>query len=138
MRNIFLVLVSVLLVGCQWDSSTESLPNDYVISWVDLPNYRNIHKEGRSMAIRPHVFEIGYNDEYIIAKQHPQAGDFQDANTDVTKVNFFVLKMEQNNLEEKIWGALTELEFISLLKDLGISDIEFTIKYKVDENIRID
>ena len=138
MRNISVVFVLLFFVGCQWDSSSYSLPNDYVISWVDLPNYRNIHKEGSSMAIRPHVFEVGFNEEYIIAKQHPQVGEFQDANTDKTRLNYYILKMEKNNIKEKIWGALTLEEFVNLSLELGISDIEFTIKYKVDESTRVD
>lgn len=131
------------LSSCQFDSWEKGLPNDYRISWVDLPSNRNISHETRGNRILSHVFEVGYNNDYIIAKQHPQIGSILvQQTTDKTVTNFFILRMEKNgifkNVKERIYGPLTEREFKLKQKELEISDIEFSIKYVVDEGIRMD
>jgi hypothetical protein len=136
---IIVTIVSFLLNSCLWDdSSSDSLPNDYRLGWVDVPSNRNISRNSGGVRIDAHIFEVGYNRNYIIAKQHPQIGDFGLGETDKTKLNWFVLQMKKRSTGEEIWGPLTENEFRSLCDELEISDIEFSIKYEVDENIRID
>jgi hypothetical protein len=137
--RVLIILSSLFLGAClQFDSSEKSLPNNYEITWVDDPINRNISSEKGGKILPAHIFEVGYNDSYIIAKQHPQNGSFAKRVTNKEVINWFVLRMEKKGVLEKKYGPLTEREFVLKCKELEVSDIEFSIKYKVDENIRID
>ncbi|UTW66286.1 hypothetical protein KFE94_16790 [bacterium SCSIO 12643] len=134
----FYFLLILTISGCQWDTSSDNLPNDYVLSWVDLPTYRNIHKEGRGMLVKPHVFEVGFDNNYIIVKQNPLLGEFLDAKIDESTLNYFIVRMEHDNIQEMVWGPLTSYEFDSLCYVLNISEIDFSIIYEKEKNVRLD
>ena len=75
-------------------------------------------------------------------QQHPQTGIFAKKETDKTVLNYFILRMEKDGLfkdvAEKVYGPLTEGGFISLQKELEIVDVEFSIKFVVDEDVLIE
>lgn len=118
----------------QFDSSEKSLLNNYEITWVDDPQNRNISHKSNGKVIGLHVFQVGYNDDYIIAKQHP----VERNKTDKRITNFFILEMEKKGVKQKVYGPLTKHRFEDVVDSLRITDIEFSIKYEVDRNRRIN
>jgi len=69
------------------------------------------------------VFAVGYNKEYIIAKQHPP-------NKEIT--NYYILPIKNGDLpkNEDLIGPLTQKEFEQKKEELKIKNLDFTIVYK--------
>ncbi len=86
--------------------------------------------DGGFINIIPHVvFAVGYNEKYIIAKQHPldiKAG----LNKKVT--NYYIIPVsvkDQYWIEKEVIGPLTNEAFDERRKELNIEDVKFTIVY---------
>jgi len=62
------------------------------------------------------VFAYGWNDDFIIAKQHPNPDDFGSVETDIT--NWFIIEVATG----EVYGPLTEQEYIDLREKLGVPD----------------
>lgn len=76
------------------------------------------------------IYSVGYNSDYIIAKQHPQKGDFY-SEPDYSITNYFIIDIEENNkgYKQGVIGPLTKEQFDSKMDELGISEkIKFTIE----------
>jgi hypothetical protein len=81
MTKIFLIGLSVLLfTGCFWGdepTSYKKLTKDFWLNWwadsTDQHILLSTSKDGNggSFIIKQTVFAVGYNDNFIIAKQHP-------------------------------------------------------------------
>ncbi len=76
--------------------------------------------------VTPTVFSVGYNKDYIIAKQHPN--DLR------TTTNYFIVPL---NPKERVWGhyfgeigPLTLNEFNAKITELNIKSIKFSITEK--------
>ena len=81
---------------------------------------------GMAPSFKPTVFAAGYNNDYIIAKQHPLIEARHDS-IDKSITNYYIVprKEEINNWTEYyglIIGPLTESEFNQKRKELGIAD----------------
>lgn len=79
--------------------------------------------------IQPTVFAIGFDDNYIIAKQHPRIfTKFSDKKV----TNFFILPRKRIfdwRTKNGLIGPLTENEFIKKRAELKIADeVKFTIE----------
>jgi hypothetical protein len=73
------------------------------------------------------VFAVGYNDKYIIAKQHPW--NFMSSkrpNKEVT--NYYIVPIGSIYIPNN--KPLNEFQFDQERKRLGIENIQFTIVYK--------
>ena len=81
--------------------------------------------------VNPTVFAVGYNEDFIIAKQHPRK--FPNP-PDKSITNYFIIpikdKVRQSPDDNKI-GPLTKSEFKEKRKELGIPDeVMFSIVIK--------
>ncbi|HLX54181.1 MAG TPA: hypothetical protein VKR58_09575 [Aquella sp.] len=84
----------------------------------DGGNYGNV--------VNQTVFAVGYNEKYIIAKQHP------DENRKIT--NYFIVPVEQHITRENLknlMGPLTYDQFLAKRHELSIPDsLQFTKEYE--------
>ncbi|MEP6684954.1 MAG: hypothetical protein ABJA35_16895 [Parafilimonas sp.] len=87
-------------------------------------------KYGGLDIITPTVFSIGYNKDFIIAKQHPTIYPAKE-NKSIT--NYFIVPLKQpvKWTDQEIGiGPLTESEFIKMRKKLNVADsLNFSIIY---------
>lgn len=122
-----LVLLSILFLR----ESKVDLVSDYEIDYVDIEQnmsiYYNDPKWGGIGVINPTVFAVGYNEDFIIAKQHPN----DNFEVDRTVTNYFIIpikyKISESPEENKI-GPLNEEKFDEKCRELRISGvIDFTI-----------
>ena len=126
--SLFIFLFACLLTGCIFDSDTEDLVHGYELTWIDFEENRAIYKGEEQ--IPGYVAKVGYNDDYIIAKQHPQQGDFY-SEPDFSITNYFIIDIKENErgYKQGVIGPLTESQFDTKLDELGVKDkIQFTIE----------
>jgi hypothetical protein len=136
----FIYIISTALIfslfGClQWDFWEKKLPNGYYLSWVNLPINRDISK-GQGRLIGNYIFEIGYNDNFIIAKQHPMIGQVGLEKVDTSKINYYLIKFKETKSDDdQIIGPMTREVFLDVLENLKIEELSFDIKYNVESDI---
>ncbi len=116
-----------------FDSGSDRIIGNYHVLWIDLQENQSISEkiegtEGSYVElVSEYVYEVGHDDNFIIAKQHPTSG-FESGyqiNTEVT--NYFLIDM--NAQKDKVTGPLSLSKFEQLRKQLGISNIEFDLIY---------
>jgi len=114
--------------SCIFDSSSEDLVNGYELAWMDTKYNQSIYKEEEQ--VPGYIFSVGFNCDYIIAKQHPQMGDFY-SEPDYFVTNYFIIDLKENErgYKQGVIGPLSKEEFDSKMDELGIRGrIEFTIE----------
>ena len=122
-----IILTTLILPGCLFDSGSDKIIADYETVWIDIPNTRGISK-GETI-VPAYVSEIGHNKDFIIAKQHPIK------NGNITKVymdtiNFYIIEISSNSFQDKpVYGPLNKHSFDSLRGKLGITGIQFDMLY---------
>lgn len=129
----FFILLVFALTSCwQYDSDSKKLPGNYNICWVDNMRWQTIMYNsnghgGGSYEVDPYIFSVGYNDKFIIAKQHPLCKDYLDSNCfpDQNVINYFII----NVIDREKFGPFSENEFQQKKKELNIEDIKFTINF---------
>lgn len=80
------------------------------------------------VVISPMVYAYGWDDNYIIAKQHPEE-DGRTSKIDRETTNWFIIKVESQDVH----GPLTEERFNETRVELGVSpELSFaeTIKFQ--------
>jgi len=71
------------------------------------------------------VFAYGWNDDFIIAKQHPMR-HWPDIDTNTTY--WFIIEVGSG----RVHGSLTEQQYTSLRQEIGVpSDLTFTKRLAV-------
>jgi hypothetical protein len=76
---------------------------------------------GATVVIDAMVFSYGWNDDFIIVKQHPNADGIDAVDAGVTQ--WFILDVAN----EKVYGPLTEEAYHRTRRDLGVPDsLDFT------------
>jgi hypothetical protein len=129
-------LILYLFSGCIGFSTKEKIINNYYLIATDSEEQLSLSycdpndKNGCIGIIGATVFSVGYNDTYIIAKQHPSN------NRSIT--NYFLLPI---NNKDRHWGdnfgligPLTVDQFNEKKKELNISEsLKFTI---VKDNLK--
>jgi hypothetical protein len=124
--SILAVIAVLVFAGC--GSHQEHLVGPYSLSAVDVPEQTSVYYElgdGSGIGrIGPTAFSVGWNDRYIVAKQHPAA------NRSIT--NFFYLDISKDSKyaepSNSVVGPLTEREFTQKKRELGLPDFTRTIK----------
>jgi hypothetical protein len=114
-RTIPIVLAisyALLISGCSlFDSGVEWRSGPYALTWIDLPNEVTLSYDmGRgawSTLIGAQVFAVGANEQYVIAKQHP------NGMKDIT--NYFIVEMRVGQswaaMKDAVMGPLSEESF---------------------------
>jgi len=126
----YIVLI-LILIGCD-GMDNEHIVDRYYIGTIDFVEngmalYCQLDDGNYIGVINETVFAIGYNEDFIIAKQHP--AKFPNP-PDKSITNYFIVpikdKVHQSPDENKI-GPLTETEFIAKRKELGVpEELTFT------------
>jgi len=130
---ILVCLFAFFLTGCLRHEYKKAIVNGYTLYAYETNQDMTLtyfNKYGGIEIIPPTVFSIGYNKNFIIAKQHPT---IYPANENKNITNYFIVPIKQpvkwtdNNLAI---GPLTEDVFWKWRKKLTIPDtLTFTITY---------
>ena len=116
---LFLILGAIACGGCDVVID-EKLASDYEVIAIDTLNQTMISKrvstDGLMGIVDPMVFAYGWNDDFIVAKQHPLEDTFV-VNTNIT--NWFIVEVASG----KVHGPLTEKEYLALRKELDVPDL---------------
>ena len=125
-----LIVISLGLSSCLFDSGSDDIVGEYKTTWIDLPETRNINKG--EQVVPEYVSEICHNSRFIIAKQHPIKYETRViVNTDT--VNYYIIEISDNSFQDKpVYGPLDKNKFDSLRRKLKISHIRFDMHYPVD------
>lgn len=131
-KVVIALLLSTLCMytSCFFDSSTEELTHGYELAWIDFKDNQAIYKGEEQ--VPGYVASVGYNSDYIIAKQHPQKGDFY-SEPDYSITNYFIIDIKENEkgYKQGVIGPLSKEEFDSKTGELGIDNkLNFTIEKK--------
>ena len=138
-KTLPLVVILSVFSNCIFDTVIKKkIIDDYYLHAIDIPETCTVYynpKEGYSYTItKPTVFATGYNDQYIIAKQHPLIERRHDS-IDKSITNYYILPRKEitnwRAYQGLIIGPLTESEFKEKKKELGIPDeVTFSIVIK--------
>ena len=129
------LFVITLLTSCN-GISVEHLTDNYYLTKMDYEaNNRSLsYKLGKGSylgVVNATIFAVGYNDDFIIVKQHPRS--FPNP-PDTNMTNYYVvpLKFKVNHwADENKFGPLTLEEFLIKRKELEISDdLEFSVVFQ--------
>lgn len=133
-KNIWIVfLTCALTTGCGVDIfglSSDKLTQDYEIGYIDTNSMRTIWYDG-SILIPPCVFEVGWNENFIIAKQ-------TKAESDDNTVNYYIIDIAKNknmpgkkHHREGVFGPFSESDFVKKRIELGVpQQLDFSKNYK--------
>jgi hypothetical protein len=126
--SIFVVamITSVFFAGC--DTYHKHLVGPYILLAVDAEDQMSVSYDlgnGNSIGrIEPVVFSVGWDNRYIVARQHP------GGNRSVT--DFYYLDMTRDSKyadpTNSVVGPLTEAEFAQKQRQLGLPSFTQTIK----------
>jgi hypothetical protein len=122
----FAVVAFAILAGCR--SHQEHLVGPYSLSSIDVPEQMSVYYDlgdGSGIGrINATVYSVGWNSQYIVAKQHPSA------NRSIT--NYFYLDMSKDSKyaepDNSVVGPLTEAEFMRKKQELALPDFTQTIR----------
>ena len=124
----------VVLSSCfgLFDSGDDKITDEYHVAWMDLHSaqgiYHNKEEYGLTEQVIPnYVFAVGYNDDFIVAKQHPTNGFYGGHKIFKDTLNFFIIQIQDEM--DSIYGPLTKEEFALKAKEFDIQNITFDMKY---------
>lgn len=129
---IFCLSILPLFYGCQDLAIKEKIIDNYYLTATDVGedcnlSYKEPDETIYGTVVGATVFAVGYNDEYLIVKQHPRT--FPNP-PDKSVTNYFILFLEEKmNFRTKngLIGPLTEQEFTAKRKELEMpEDLTFT------------
>lgn len=126
-RVTLILLLAVALAGCGY-TYDEHLVGPYDLIAIDVPQqmsvYYNLGNGDGIGRINQTVFSVGWNNRYIVAKQHP------DNDRKVT--NFFYLDMTKDYPDAdpsvSVTGSLTEAQFERKRAELALPGFQLTIQ----------
>ena len=99
----------------------QDLVADYAVWAVDTRAWTTIVKKvgdsGGSAIVGAMVYAYGWNDDFIIAKQHPNP-DLDSRAVDTSVTNWFIVEVETGIVH----GPLNEQECVELRRELGVPD----------------
>jgi hypothetical protein len=134
-KAILYLIIFSLLSGCMGLAIKENVVGNYYLIATDVDEDLNLsyHEPADDNnyggIIEATVFAIGYNDEYIIVKQHPRIFP-NPPNKAIT--NFYILPIKKGfdwRTKNGLIGPLTEVQFKEEEKKLNIPiGLKFTIE----------
>ena len=122
---IILVVTGILLISLACGgiglAYEHDLTEDYAVWAPDLAEQAAIVQKvsgtsGATVVVEPMVVAYGWNDDFIIAKQHPNLDGFSQVDTNIT--HWFIIQVATSD----VCGPLTEEEYLQHRKEFGISD----------------
>ena len=128
MNHIIKCFIAVLLIGCS-GLATEHVIDNYYLTKMDYSDIEldlsyKLKSWGDFLGVvEPVVFAIGYNNDFIIVKQHPR--NFTETIINKNSPNYYIIPFKykiHDSLDENKFGPLTFEEFLIKRKELKISD----------------
>jgi len=122
---VIVLLLSALACGGIGLAYEYDLVRDYAIWATDLKAQAAVVQKipdssSASIVVKPMVFAYGWNEAFIIAKQHPYLGLSDGIDTGVT--HWFIVEVANR----EVHGPLTEPEYLELHEKLAIPhDLDF-------------
>lgn len=133
-KLIILLLILLVLEGCKMKNNNNRIIENYFIGTDDLREDMMIYavvNEYRIGIMPPTIFALGYNEDFIIAKQHPQNSSLS---MEREKINYFIIPLKKKKMEspdENKYGPLTKEEFLQKRIEIGIPDsVNFSLVFK--------
>jgi len=128
MKNLFFLFILLVFSGCSGLAIKEEITKNYYFIAVDiredcaLSYHEPSDASNYGTVIEATVFAAGYNDKYMIVKQHPRTFPNQP-DKKITNYYILPLKKEMNwRTKNGLIGPLTQEEFTEKRKELNISD----------------
>lgn len=121
MRICIGILAAIFVCGCSpssssYDSGTLWQGGGYELVWIDDPSdvflAYNLGGGSSREVIPPLVFAVGLNEQYLVAKQHPDG--------DQKTTNYFVVNIQKKSPDEPALGPFTEEEFLQKSAELKL------------------
>lgn len=136
MKTLKFLLISFMLwhlAACNGNAYHEELVGGYFLYAVDVRSDMILgYKDGKYGIgiIKATVYAAGYNDKFIILKQHPR--EFADEqNTAITNYYIIPIKNKISRVAERNYYGPYSLDgFMEKKKDLNITDIDFSIVFE--------
>ncbi|WP_395066524.1 hypothetical protein [Flavobacterium sp.] len=123
MKKIVILFISFLFISCfgLFDNRTREISNGYKLIWIDLPQQnRFIENKNNEVVINSHVYSAGFDENYILAKQHPKINTNQ---VDKKKTNYFVIQLKK----EATIGPIDSISFYNFIKLNKLEHISFSL-----------
>lgn len=96
----------------------KKLPANYAVLAVDTRELTEIIQGIGGSSVRsvigPMIFAYGWNEDFIIAKQHPNLDFLKGLQMEIT--NWFIIEVKT----QRIYGPLTEEKYIETRQKLGV------------------
>lgn len=136
MKKTLLFLICIFICqSCFWGGGFPKKINDkYCLCAIDIMDDLSvcyITEERYMIGVVPaKVVAVGYNNEFIIAKQHPKKDKFS-MGIDYNVTNYYIIPLTEKGkvndyYEKNLYGALTLSEFQNKKIELDITELEFT------------
>ncbi len=129
------IIISSTLIGCLDTIERKELITNYYLLAIDLPDnmtlcYSDESGPVFSNLIAPTIFEVQWNERFIILKSHPK--DFKASITEVLRNEFFKELAKDSTLENIAYTAdtLSEKEYYRLLQSGKFEEINHKHKQK--------
>ena len=122
-RNLAAIVIGLSPVACNLGFAYEErLSGDYGLIAIDVMEQMSVSKfrngNGGVAVINQTVFAVGCNDEFLIAKQHPNRGTI-----DRSVTNFYIFRVTDGEL----FGPYTESEYRKARQRLQLPEaLQFT------------
>ncbi len=107
----------------------KDLGNGYAVWAVDIIEeacvMKKIDSDSAVCKVPPTVFEYGWDERYIVAKQYAQKNYYE---VDTTKVNWFIVDMKN----DEVYGPMTESEYLDTRETLSVpTELDFTVELEI-------
>mgnify|MGYP000322774759 CR=1 FL=1 len=125
MKFKIILIVTILLTACVFDSGGSEIVDDYTISWIDTKCTMTIVR-GPIGQMEGQIYSIGWNADFIIAKRHPKC--------DQSITDYFIIDIEKNAVGSEdarlgVFGPFNEVDFKLKRKEFRLSNsMDFTLE----------
>ena len=114
--------VAIFVEGCFWGPIyEEDLGNGYVVCALDVMRDASVIRKdpkrssGGRQVVPPTVFAYGWNDDFILAKRHPEK---KDRKVDTSVTYWYIIEVTSGDVH----GPLNEDEFRKLRTKLKVPE----------------
>ena len=133
MKTISFLLILLIFTGCGGLAIKEKIIDSYYLVAVDIDEDCSLSyqeptdEDNHGIVIGATVFAVGYNDKYMLVKQHPRTFP---SPPDKKITNYYILPLKKGmdwRSKNGLIGPLTITQFDEKRKELYISDgVKFT------------
>lgn len=121
-QTVVIALCGFIGSGCLAPAVDQEVTGDYVVIAPDAASQAALatrnpdNPSSASVVVDAMVYEWGWNDSFIVAKQHPLLSDGWKVDSTIT--NWFIVEVQT----EVVHGPMSEDEFNQMFSELGIPD----------------